>query len=106
MASFFSRRRAACLRVLIPLDGLGCLLILMRDEPDRPLGQFRQRHQLAQRIKHLLELGAGVAAKGVMLHRQQFGLVLQLVELLGLVLVCRRHGAHLHKRGPGHPAGT
>ena len=81
MASSFSRWVAG-LRLLASGLGLGsgglAGLVLMRDETDRPFRWIGRDHQLAQGLKHLLELGTGVAAEGVMRHGQRFGLVLQL----------------------------
>ena len=59
----------------------------MRHKPDGPFRRIGWRHQLAQRIKHLLELRPRIAAKGVVRHGQRFRLVLQFGQLLGQVLV-------------------
>ena len=49
--------------------GLGLLaLVFRRDESDRPLGRIGRRHEFAQRIEDLLELGSCVAAEGVVVH--------------------------------------
>jgi hypothetical protein len=48
-----------------------------------PLGRIGWRHQFKQRIEDLLELGARVAAEGVVVDGQGFGLVLKLGQPLG-----------------------
>lgn len=74
-------------------------LVLGGHKPDRPYRGIGRCHQLGPRIKHLLELGAGIAVKGIMLNYQKSCLVLQFGQLLSQVLIGGDHGAHLHK-GP------
>lgn len=51
-------------------------------KPDGSLGRIGWRHEAAQSLKHLLELGAGVVVQGVMLLGQRLGLVFQLAQPL------------------------
>ncbi len=44
----------------------------MRDEADGPLGRIGRRHEFAQGVEHLLQLGAGVAAEGVVVAKQLY----------------------------------
>ena len=60
-------------------------LVLGADEPDRPLGRIGRRHEFAQGVEDLSELVAGVAAEGVVVLGQRFGLVFQLGQPLGQV---------------------
>ena len=68
----------------LPASALA-LLVLMRDEADGPLGRLGRRHQLAQRVEHLLELVARVAAEGVVVLGQRLGLVFEFGQALGQV---------------------
>ena len=66
-------------------------------KPNRPLGRLRWRHEFAQRIEHLLELGSRVAAEGVVTLAQRLGLVLKLGQPLGQIGMRGRQRPHPHK---------
>lgn len=63
-------------------------------KPNRPLRRLGRRHQFAQRIEDLLELGSCVAAEGVVLHGQRIGLHFKLAQALGQVAVCGRQRSY------------
>jgi hypothetical protein len=56
-----------------------------RHKTDGSLGRIGRRHQFAQSIKNLLDLGPRVAAKRVVCQGQRVGLAFQLVEAFGQV---------------------
>ena len=65
-------RLASCPRGL-----LAAALVLGGDKPDGPLGRIGRRHEFAQGIEYMLELGPRVADEGVVAHGQGLGLVFQ-----------------------------
>jgi hypothetical protein len=80
---------------------LACLrfrFIFWRDEPNRPLVRLRRHHQFFERIHHLPQLSARIAAKGIVAHLQPLRRQLKLCEPLGKVCMQARRLAKLHKR--------
>lgn len=61
--------------------GLAVLLVLGRDEPDRPLGRIGRGGEFTHGIEQLAQLQPGVAAEGIVGELQRFRLHLQLGQL-------------------------
>ena len=74
------------------------LFVLAANKPDRPLlFGFWRRHQLQDGIKHLFELHARVACKGIVLQRYGGGFCFECVELFGQIVMTDGQLAHAHE---------